>query len=159
MAFSAQVAYKFLRGTSRAGKLAATFAVGAMAKQAEARCRQMLSLDDHSQKDLDKLKNPYAAKYGPNGLGLHDPNEQVHTQSGALLDGLRADAPIATASGARAAVTNSDPMDTWIQLGTSKMIARPYMNYVRNTYAEEIIKAGADEAASRLTPAAVDANA
>jgi hypothetical protein len=146
----AESTYRFLKEMRANAKLAATFAVGAMAQRAKARCAEMLSLDDHTQKDLNRLGNPYARRHGPEGAGLHDPYQQVHTQTGALAAGLKASAPRATSTGATAEVYNTDEKDPWIQVGTSVMIGRPYMKFVQSAYADEIIQAGQDEFESRL---------
>ena len=143
-------AIRFLQGMRREVKLAATFAVGAMAQRTKGHCADMLSLTDHTQKQLDALDHPYAKRHGPQGSSLHDPFQQVHTQSGDLLGGLEAVAPRATAAGATASVRNTDEKDVWIQLGTPTMIARPYMAYVRTAQAEDIQAAGAAELERRL---------
>jgi hypothetical protein len=131
-------------------KVAAQFAVGAMAKKAEAYCRAAISLDDHTLRDLARLDHPYAQRHGPNGLELHDPNEQIHTHRGVLLRGLTSTPPSGTASGVKARVYNRETqLDRWIQAGTSKMIARPYMAMVRRVYGAQIVAAGRNEFSRR----------
>jgi hypothetical protein len=147
---NADQAIRFLSSMPAKAKLAATFAVGAMAQRAKARCLEMITLDDHTQADLNRLGNPYAKRHGPEGSGLHDPYQQVHEQTGALAAGLKASAPRATATGARSEVINTDPLDKWIQGGTTVMIARPYMKFVRTAYGDEIEAAGQAEFESRL---------
>jgi hypothetical protein len=142
---------EFLQGMSREAKIAATFAVGAMAETAKRKCQKTIGLTDHSLADLAKLDHPYAKRHGPEGSGLHEPYEAVHVQDGDLYNGLNVEAPVATAQGAQSAVRNSDPKDPWIQYGTTKMIARPYMDYVRTTYADEILSAGRSEFENRLS--------
>lgn len=141
---------KFLQSVRREVKLAASFAVGAMAAKAKGHCRDMLSLTDHTQADLDKLDHPYAKRHGVEGAGLHDPYQQVHEQTGALIAGLDIVPPHVTSTGATASVRNADEKDTMIQIGTRTMIGRPYMAYVRNEFAEDISAAGAAEFERRL---------
>ena len=145
---------KFLDDMDAAAKMGATIAVGLMAASAFDACQQLLSIGDHDQPALNRLKNPYASKYGSSGLNLHDPNVAIHTQSGDYLSGLRKTAPIANASGATAYVLNDDPKDEWLQIGTEVMIARPYMDYVVTTYGDDIKEIGRNSWTTYLDAAA-----
>ena len=120
-------------------KLAAMVSVGAMSHKTKELCAQMISLTDHSLKDLADMGHPYATRDPHNP---HDPPEQVHTHSGDLLRGLKEIAPKGTSRGAEAEVLNVDEKDVWVQLGTETKIARPYMDAVRRIHADEIQEAG-----------------
>ena len=46
---------------------------------------QNMSLRDHTQAELTAMGHPYATRHGPEGMHLHDPAYQIHTQTGTLL--------------------------------------------------------------------------
>lgn len=123
-------------------KVAAQFAVGAMAQKAKARCEDLISARDHSLKELADMGHPYAKRDPQNP---HDPPETVHVQDGALISGLRATKPTGSSGGVSAKVVNDDPVDVWVQGGTRTMIARPYMERVRREFGADIIAAGEAE--------------
>lgn len=138
----------FAEQWKKRAKLAAQFAVGIMANKAKEFCAELLSEDDHSLQDLARMGHPYAVRRPANP---HDPPETVHQQTGALLAGLTATPPRGNAQGVTAKVFNREKeLDGWIQRGTSKMIARPYMRRVQATRAAEIIAAGRAEFEKRM---------
>jgi hypothetical protein len=49
------------------------------------RITENMSLRDHTQAELTAMGHPYARRHGPEGMNLHDPSYQVHTQTGTLL--------------------------------------------------------------------------
>jgi hypothetical protein len=103
---------------------------------AQAACRTMISADDHTQAELDAMGNPYGNR---NPHVIHEPDEIVHTQSGAYLRGLRTIPPVGTFGAIiEGQVVNDDSKDRWIQEGTTNMRARPYMEKVVETYGEAI---------------------
>lgn len=120
-------------------KVAAMVAVDVMAEKTKERCQEMITLTDHSLKDLAAMGHPYAKRDPHNP---HDPPEQVHVQSGDLIRGRKVIAPHDTSNGVEAEVVNVSPEDVWIQLGTETMIARPYMGRVVADYRDEIEEAG-----------------
>ena len=44
-----------------------------------------MSLTDHTQAELTAMGHPYSRRHGPEGMHIHDPVYQIHTQSGKLL--------------------------------------------------------------------------
>jgi hypothetical protein len=142
------VTLRFLGNLSPKSKLAMTFAAGAMATKAKAYCEDIISARDHSLRELALMGHPYAAAHPANP---HDPPETVHVQDGDLIAGLTATAPIGTAHGAQAKVINTDPVDEWIQGGSEKMIARPYMHRVKEAHGDEILEVGKSVLAQRLS--------
>jgi hypothetical protein len=134
-----EITLKIMQSWQKEAKIAAMVAVGAMAEKSKGLCAKMISLTDHSLKDLAKMGHPYA-KAHPNNP--HDPPEQVHTHTGDLLRGLKVLAPRATSDTVTSEVVNTDEKDPLIQIGTQTMIGRPYMRRVRTEHREEILKAG-----------------
>src|SRR5579872_6519222 len=125
-----------LRSLDKDANAALLVAVGAMSIKAKAYCDQLLSLSDHTQADLTAQGHPYAKR---DPQPIHDPIEQVHEQTGALRRGLTVTKPVATRGQIMAQVYNAEqPLDSFIQLGTRTMIARPYMALVRRLYHEAI---------------------
>ncbi len=98
---------------------------------AEKASRDIISLGDHSLKDLAKMGHPYAVRDPHNP---HSPGESVHTQRGDYLRALTVTRPQGNVQGiVEGKVSIEGDMkerDRWIQQGTKKMIARPWMAYV-----------------------------
>jgi len=93
-----------------------------------------ISLTDHSLKDLKILGHPYATKHGRAGKSLHNPNYQVHKQSGKLLSAKRAFTTKASIAGGRLQASANVLLDETkaahvlpVIFGTSKMIPRPVL--------------------------------
>jgi len=146
------IALKILRDADAQINTAALAACGAMADKALRLCKQMVSQigDDHSLKDLAALGHPYARR---DPQPIHDPMEQIHARAGDIVRGLIATRPVASHGVISASVYNSaQPLDTMLQAGTSKMIARPYMSYVEKTWGRDIAEAGR-RAFEELSPA------
>ncbi|MBU6287601.1 MAG: hypothetical protein KGS10_05510 [Chloroflexi bacterium] len=79
-----------------AERIAATAAVGAAGLELHAAIKDNISLRDHSLDDLAAMGHPYARRHGAiqihrtgGGGTLANPENRVHTQSGALLGALR----------------------------------------------------------------------
>jgi hypothetical protein len=145
MVISARVTSKFavnmLRNMDRDANAKLMLAVGKMAEAAYARCKEMVSLDDHTLAELAKAGHPYA-KADPQ-TDFHTPYEQIHARADAILDGLEATRPVAHWGEVTAEVHNNEqPLDTWLQKGTRTMVARPYMQFVVNKYASAISAVG-----------------
>lgn len=102
-----------------------------------------ISLTDHSLQDLAKLRHPYGFGKGE----LHDPNYQVHTQSGTLLSSKSSgteDADINEGGTLKAsAFVQLDPgiapHAIFVVYGTSKMIPRPVMSASRDKLKPDIL--------------------
>ena len=130
------IAIRVLHGADLDVNAGLMLAVCAMAESAKQYCDKMISLSDHTLKDLADMGHPYSAR---NPFPIHDPIEQVHEQSGALRAGLEAVRPVVDRDSVTAYVrNNTQPLDTYIQVGTRYMIARPYMDAVRRLYHEAI---------------------
>ena len=60
--------------------------MGKVAKIIDKEATKNLTASPHySQDQLTAMGHPYARKYGPQGMPIHDPYWQVHKQSGQLL--------------------------------------------------------------------------
>lgn len=159
------VVVEFFEGAKKRVKLNLQYAVGAMSEQAKAHCEDMISARDHTLADLAAMGHPYAKRQRTKRIGQsivtlpaagnpHDPPETVHAQSGDLVDGLRLTPPKGNVNGVSASVINTDPIDPYVQLGTYNMIARPYMQKVRELYGAAILAAGRKAFLDRLARAA-----
>ena len=136
------IVVRFFEGARKRVKLNCTYAVGAMVSKAKARCEDLISARDHTLADLRRLGYPYAKRKPANP---HDPPVVVHVQNGNLISGLQQTPPKGNSEGVSASVINTCEEDVWIQEGTPTMIARPYMDWVREHYADQILQAGKDE--------------
>lgn len=102
-----------------------------------------ISLTDHSLQQLAQLNHPYSLR---NTQQLHDPNYQVHTQSGKLLDSEQSgtvDAEVSESGTLKAtAWVKLDPAiapyAVFIVYGTSKMIPRSVLMGSRDEVTDEI---------------------
>ena len=97
----------------------------------ENRVKVNSSLRDHSLSDLRRMGHPYASRYGDQGLSLHDPVFQVHSQGGRLASSIFMKQEQASfgAGRVRASVSvgydqNRAPYALYVVFGTSKMIPR-----------------------------------
>lgn len=114
---------------------AAYYAVVEVLKIAFDACRDTISEGDHSLKDLALLGHPYGFTHPAE---IHDPDVLVHVQSGAYRDALKAKPPVGTSSAIiEGTITNDSPLDRWIQEGTDKMRARPWMEFIVQKFGEE----------------------
>ena len=102
-----------------------------------------ISLTDHSLKDLAKLGHPYSLK---SGQTLHDPNFQVHTQSGKLLSAQKSgieEADITAGVLKTSAWVKLDqdeaPHAIFVVYGTSKMIPRPVLSGSRDNIIPDVL--------------------
>jgi len=101
--------------------------------------RAELNETDHSLKDLAALGHPYSKA---NPQVIHDPDTIVHAQTGDYIDALRVSKPTSDAYG----VVGGDvhvaeeqaQLDRWIQQGTTKMRARPWMQDVVDNHGTEL---------------------
>ena len=103
-------------------------------------CETMLSVEDHSLKSLAEMGHPYGFK---NPQTLHDPDVLVHLQSGAYREALEKDSPRGKAGGIIEGSVHIGQsmakMDRWIQEGTTKMRARPWMEWIKENHGEEFV--------------------
>lgn len=103
--------------------------------------KAMISADDHTQKELDAMGNPYGFTHPQ---VIHDPDEVVHRQSGDYVDALTATPPTGVfGSILEGRVDMSgDPemqqLDRWIQEGTTLMRPRPWMEKIVELYGDDI---------------------
>jgi len=126
---------------------AAYYAVVEVLQKAFEACRDVISEGDHSLRDLALLKHPYGFTHPQE---IHDPDVLVHVQSGEYRDALRAIPPVGQATSIiEGQIVNDSPLDRWIQEGTTKMRARPWMQYIVDTFGEHF----ADLIEARITEA------
>lgn len=94
------------------------------------RITRNISLSDHSLKDLARMGHPYS-RVG--GFRLHDPEYQVHTQSGRMLAAKISGTNKADISGgnlgasAWAGISSAAPHAVHVIYGTSRMIPRDFL--------------------------------
>jgi hypothetical protein len=90
-----------------------------------------ISLSDHSLSDLAAMGHPYSRK---SPQALHDPNWQVHEQSGKMRRGLTSGTEDANVSfgklsaEAYAGINESVEHAPYVVFGTSKMIPRDFLH-------------------------------
>lgn len=126
---------------------AAYYAVVEALQKAFEACRSVVSEGDHSLRDLAELGHPYGFKHPQQ---IHDPDVEVHVQSGAYREALRAISPIGTGEAIiEGSIVNDSPLDRWIQEGTTKMRARPWMEWIVQHYGADL----ADLIEARITEA------
>ena len=118
-----------------AAREAAYYAIVEVLQKAFEACRDIISEGDHSLRALALMGNPYGFKHPQQ---IHDPDVEVHVQSGEYRDALRAISPVGFAGSiVEGKIVNDSPLDRWIQEGTSKMRARPWMQYIVDTYGDD----------------------
>ena len=90
-----------------------------------------ISLTDHSLAELARMGHPYSAKYGPQGIPIHDPYWQIHKQSGKLLKSKYSEISEARITGGKLQASASVGLDEgkaehapFVIFGTSRMIPR-----------------------------------
>ena len=123
-----------IKGWDARTKNYAYIGVGEVLKMAKTASQAAINLMDHDLEELAAMGHPYSAEHG---FQIHEPDELVHTQTGEYLDHLRVQLPrggINVISEGR--VYNDDPKDRWIQDGTLKMRARPWMAMLVQKYGE-----------------------
>jgi len=94
-----------------------------------------ISSTDYSLEDLAAMGHPYAKRHGPQGIQIHDPYWQVHTQSGTLLNSKYKNTKKASitagqlSAGAYVGVDEQTaPHVNAVIYGTSKMIPRNFLS-------------------------------
>ena len=96
--------------------------------------RTNADLTDHTLADLAELGHPYAKR---NPQQLHDPNYQVHIQTGALYHSIRIDQENETTYVVGPHANPPDYLDSVI-FGTPLMVARDFVNESFNEVKDEI---------------------
>jgi hypothetical protein len=115
---------------------AAYYAVIEALKVAFDASKTMLSADDHTLRALAELGHPYGFKHPAQ---IHDPDEIIHAQTGEYLRALRIIPPVGTSDAIiEGSIVNDSPLDRWLQEGTSKMRARPWMAKVVELFGDDI---------------------
>lgn len=109
-------------------------------KEAYGDCHDIISAADHSLKDLARMKHPYGFKHP---AFIHSPDETVHTQSHDYIAALKvekissyADREIVGGHIGIMGDADMEKLDRWIQLGTPKMRARPWAEYIMDTHGD-----------------------
>lgn len=114
---------------------AAYYAIVEVLQKAFEACKDIISEGDHSLRELALMGHPYGFKHPAE---IHDPDVIVHVQSGAYRDALKAIPPVGAAGAIiEGQIVNESPLDRWIQEGTSHMRARPWMQYIVDTYGDD----------------------
>lgn len=108
--------------------------------------RGHISLTDHSLEDLAEMGHPYASRHGGNGMGLHTPNWEVHTQSGEMLGGFIDGVEDADVSDGQltaeawAGVADYVEHAKSVVFGTSKMIPRDFLTGTLHEVKEQSVE-------------------
>lgn len=98
-------------------------------------CETMLSASDHSLRQLAMMGHPYGFAHPQE---IHDPDVLVHLQSGEYRRNLRRISPQgAFGDIVEGQIVNDSRLDRWIQEGTSKMRARPWMQWIVEHYGDD----------------------
>lgn len=117
-------------------------------------CKQVISADDHSLRELALMGHPYGYTHAQI---IHDPDVTVHIQSGDYVSHLRRDTPRGSFGAIIAGqVYNDSDLDRYIQEGTSRMRKRPWMQWVSDHFGQEmadVIEAKITEAVQKLAAA------
>lgn len=116
---------------------AAYFAIVEALQRAFEICKATISLSDHSLRELALMGHPYGFTHPQE---IHKPDELVHIQSGNYIDALTAHPPTGLGYAIIEGTISMDgveELDRWIQEGTDKMRARPWMQYIVDTYGED----------------------
>ena len=102
-------------------------------------CKTVISADDHSLRELALMGHPYGFTHPKL---IHEPDVIVHIQSGDYLAHLQRTSPKgANGQIIEGEVFNDSPLDRWIQEGTSRMRARPWMQWIVDHYGEDFADA------------------
>lgn len=118
-------------------------------------CQATITLQDHSLRSLALLGHPYGFKHPSE---IHSPDVLIHAQSGAYAAALKATPPVGYGYDIIEGSIGIDPtsglqeLDRWLQEGTSKMRARPWMEWIVENYGgafADLIIARIDEAVDR----------
>jgi hypothetical protein len=108
-------------------------------KKAAEASRKMVGATDHSLAALAQMGHPYSTAHP--APPHSDPI--VHVQTGAYLNDLTVNSPRGTSagiiSGSISVEGSSKELDRWLQDGTSKMIARPWMKWVVEKFGQDIL--------------------
>jgi hypothetical protein len=122
--------------------------------KAEKDSREMISASDHSLQQLAKMGHPYGFKHPAQ---IHDPDEIIHIQSGRYEKALKAQKPRSYADReiieGRVGIMGDAAMETLdqrLQLGTSKMRARNWSQYVVDHHGEEYGQIVEDAIAAKM---------
>lgn len=130
---------------------AAFYAVVEVLQKAFQACYHLLSESDHTLRDLALMGHPYSAR---RGFQIHDPDVEVHVQSGAYRDALKADSPRASFGDiVEGRVYNGSELDSMIQNGTLNMRARPWVQWIVDHYGNDfadLLESRIKDAVNRL---------
>jgi hypothetical protein len=116
---------------------AAYYAVVEVLQMAFKVCQDTITLQDHSLRSLALLGHPYGFKHPAE---IHSPDVLIHEQGGRYAAALKATPPVGLAYDIIEGSIGIDPasgqqeLDRWLQEGTSKMRARPWMQYIVDQY-------------------------
>jgi hypothetical protein len=114
---------------------AAYYAVVEALEKAFQASKALISADDHTLRALALLGHPYGYRHPAQ---IHDPDIIIHAQRGEYLAALRANPPVGLATSIiEGSIVNDSPLDRWLQEGTTKMRARPWMEYIVKEYGDD----------------------
>jgi hypothetical protein len=115
---------------------------------------EIISATDHTLKDLAKMGHPYGFKHPQE---IHDPDVIVHIQSGRYEKALKVQKPSSYADRSiiegKVGIMGDEAMETLdqrLQLGTAKMRARPWEQYLVDHKGEHYAEIVADRISSQL---------
>jgi hypothetical protein len=104
-------------------------------------CATVLSPADHTLKQLAEMGHPYSAAHGH---AVHNPDVLVHLQSGKYRDALKKISPQGRfgqiIEGSIVIDETLADLDRWVQEGTTKMRARPWMQWVVDHYGDDFAR-------------------
>ncbi len=120
-------------------------------------CEQMLSPMDHSLRDLAMMGHPYGFTHPAQ---VNSPDEMVNFQTGryrAALEKVTPSGQFGDIIGGQIQIGDDmADLDRWIQEGTTKMRARPWMQYIVDHFGQDFAEVVVQsvEAAVRKSAAA-----
>ena len=110
--------------------------------------RKLISASDHTLRDLARMGHPYGRAPSTTRQAPPHGDPVVHVQTGRYLAALKKTPPVGKVFAGNPAIIKGrlaiegndevEQLDRWLQEGTLKMIARPWMELVMRQFGDDI---------------------